>query len=67
MRLLKGFERAAVASGETRTQHFSLGPDELARWSAATRGGVQGETVFDVFIGGDSADALNANFEVTRD
>jgi beta-glucosidase len=54
MRELKGFERVRLEPGETRTVRFSLGPDELSYWSTAKRKRVQDETVFDIWVGGDS-------------
>jgi beta-glucosidase len=66
VRELKGFSRVSLAAGETRTLSFALGPDELRYWTAASRSWVQDETVFDVYIGGDSTAALAATFEVRR-
>ncbi|MFZ0529156.1 MAG: glycoside hydrolase family 3 N-terminal domain-containing protein [Propionicimonas sp.] len=57
-RELKGFQRVAIAPGETRTVSFGLGPDELSYWSAATRGRVQDATTLDVWVGGSSTAEL---------
>ena len=65
VRELKGFERVALAAGETRTVTFGLGPRELRHWSAATRDWVQDATTFDVWVGGDSTAELATAFVVT--
>jgi beta-glucosidase len=65
VRELKGFRRVAVEAGASTTVEFSLGPDELSYWSAATRGRVQDATTFDLGIGGDSTVELTTTFTVT--
>ena len=65
VRELKGFRRVEFAPGQTQTVTFTLGPDELRYWSAATRGWVQEATVFDVWVGGDSAATLGTTLRVT--
>jgi beta-glucosidase len=55
LRELKGFERITLGAGETRTVTFTLGPDQLRYWSAATRDWVQDPTEIDVWVGGSSA------------
>lgn len=65
-RELKGFQRVTLAPGASRTLHFTLKPQDLTYWSAATRGWTQDESVFDVWIGGSSQAELGATFEVTR-
>ncbi|MCB1358126.1 MAG: glycoside hydrolase family 3 C-terminal domain-containing protein, partial [Maritimibacter sp.] len=64
VRELKGFERVTLAPGETRVVRFTLGPDDLSYWSAATRDRVQDESRFDLWVGGDSTATLSAAFEV---
>lgn len=64
VRELKGFERARIGAGETRTVRFQLGPDELRYWSAATRDRVQDATTVDVWIGPDSTAELSARLTV---
>ena len=66
VRLLKGFERVAVASGETRTVSFELTAEHLSYWSAADRDWVQDATTVDVFVGGSSATDLGVVLEVTE-
>lgn len=53
---LKGFQRLAFTPGETKTVTFTLGPDELRYWSAATNGWTQDRTHVDIWAGGSSAD-----------
>lgn len=64
VRELKGFERVALAAGETRSVTFDLGPDELRYWSAATRDWVQDATTLDVWVGGSSTAELSTTLTV---
>ena len=64
VRELKGFQRVAVAAGESATVEFTLGPDELSYWSAVTRDWVQDATTFDLGVGGDSSVELGTQFTV---
>jgi beta-glucosidase len=66
IRELKGFQRVSLKPGETRILSFTLKPEDLRYWSAATRGWVQDESAFDVWVGGDSKASLAAGFEVKR-
>lgn len=66
VRELKGFERIALAAGETKTVRFKLGPDELRYWNAATKHWTQDAEVFDVWVGGDSTASLHSTFRVTQ-
>ena len=63
-RELKGFQRVALAAGESRTLTFPLGPGELRYWNAATRDWVIDTTTIDVFAGGDSTAELTTSFTV---
>ena len=65
VRELKGFERVAVAAGASATVEFTLGPDELRYWSAATRDWVQDATTYDLGVGTDSTVELGTTFTVT--
>jgi len=65
VRELKGFDRVALAPGETRTVDFELGPDQLRYWSDATKGFVQDATTLDIWVGGSSAAELATELEVT--
>ena len=64
VRELKGFQRVAVAAGETRTLTFPLGPDQLRYWSAVTRGWVQDATTLDLWVGGSSTCELMTTLTV---
>lgn len=66
VRELKGFQRVTLKPGETRTLSFTLKPEDLRYWSAATGGWVQDETAFDVWVGGDSKAALAGGFAVRQ-
>jgi beta-glucosidase len=65
VRELKGFERIALAAGESRTVSFTLGPAELRHWNAAARDWVIDASTFDVWVGGDSTADRSTTFEVT--
>jgi beta-glucosidase len=66
VRELKGFQRVALAAGESRTLEFRLGPDELRYWNAAVRDWVIDATTIDVFAGGDSTAELTASFTISQ-
>jgi beta-glucosidase len=65
VRELKGFQRVAVAAGASATVGFTLGPDELRYWSAATRDWVQDATTYELGVGRDSTVELATTFTVT--
>jgi beta-glucosidase len=65
VRELKGFQRISLGAGESRTLEFTLGPDELRYWNAASKGWTIDATTFDVWVGGNSTASLSASFEVT--
>jgi beta-glucosidase len=61
VRELKGFQKVALAAGESRRVSFVLGDEELAFYTAAGRWEAEpGE--FEVFVGGSSAATLSARF-----
>ena len=64
VRELKAFERVHVAAGQSRVVRFTLGPDQLRYWNAATHDWVNDPTTFDVWAGGDSTAQLAATFDV---
>ncbi len=66
VRELKDFARISLAAGQARRVEFTLTPQQLRYWSAATNGYVQDATTFDLGIGGDSLVALESSFTVTR-
>ena len=62
VRELKGFERVGLRPNEKKTVRFTLGPDALRYWSAATRGWVNEASTFDVWIGTDANATLTTTF-----
>lgn len=63
VRELKGFEKIALAAGESREVRFTLRAADLAFWRADRMWGAEpGE--FEVFVGGDSNAALAARFRL---
>jgi beta-glucosidase len=65
LRQLKGFRRVELAAGAAQTVTFTVGPDERRYWSAAARDWVTDASTFDVWVGGDAAATLHAQFTVT--
>jgi beta-glucosidase len=66
VRQLKGFEKVALAPGEKKTLHFTLGKDELTYWSPSEKKWVLEPAVFDVWAGEDSTAPLHGTFEVRQ-
>ena len=66
VRELKGFARVTLAAGDSRQVRFPLGPEHRRFWSAVTRDWVLDDTVFDVWVGGDSTAELATRFEQRR-
>jgi beta-glucosidase len=64
VRELKGFQRVALAAGESRTLSFPVGPNERRYWNAAVRDWVTDTATFDVWVGGDSTAELAGTFEI---
>jgi beta-glucosidase len=64
VRELKGFQRVALAAGESRTLRFPVGPAERRYWNSAVRDWVLDASTFDVWVGGDSTAELATTFEV---
>jgi beta-glucosidase len=64
VRELKGFQRASLKPGETRTLRFTLAPQDLGYWSAVTGTWVHDASKFDVWVGGSSAAELAGSFEI---
>ena len=64
VRELKGFEKVALAPGETKTLRFQLSPNELRYWNSTSRGWVEDASDFDLWAGSDSRASLHANFKV---
>jgi beta-glucosidase len=66
VRQLKKFARVALAPGETKHIQFTLTADDLRYWSAATKGWVQDDSAFDVWVGGDSKADMATTFTVAK-
>lgn len=66
IRELKRFQRVTLATGETRTLEFTLGPADLRYWNSAKRDWVNEASVFEVAIGGDSNAEFQGSFSVVR-
>src|SRR5215204_1776830 len=61
---LKGFQRISLQPGEKRKVEFVLGPEQLGFWNREMRYVVEpGE--FRVMVGANSADVIEAKFDVT--
>jgi len=63
VRALAGFKRVSLDPGETKTVEFTLGPEQLGFYDAAMRWVVEPGR-FDVYVGGSSAEGVEATFEV---
>lgn len=66
VRELKGFERIALAPGETKTVRFKIGREELRYWNAQAKDWVLDTENFDVWVGGDSSASLHSSFKVVQ-
>ena len=64
VRELKAFERVTLEPGENRTLHFHIGAEARRYWSSAQGTYVLDESIFDVWVGGDSTASLHAEFAV---
>jgi beta-glucosidase len=62
VRELKGFQRLTLPGGASRQVRFTLGPDHRRYWSTTSRDWVLDDTVFDVWVGGDSTAQLTTTF-----
>lgn len=62
---LKGFEKIRLAPGAARTVTFTLTKEDLAYWNAdLKRKADPGK--FKIFVGGNSADVKEADFELIK-
>ncbi len=66
IRELKGFERVALQSGETKTVSFELGAEALTYWSTSAGKWVQDASAFDIWVGSDSLATLHTELVVVR-
>jgi beta-glucosidase len=63
VRELKGFQKVALAAGESRDVSFTLSPADLAFWRADKTWGPEAGD-FDVFVGNDSDATLTGSFKL---
>jgi beta-glucosidase len=66
VRELRGFQRVLLPAGTSQQVRFTLTPEHRRYWSATARDWVLDDTVFDVWIGGDSSAELTSTFTQTR-
>ena len=66
VRQLEGFRRVTLQPGETQTLRFSLRRDEFQFWSPQTQRWVVEPSVFDVWVGEDSAAELHGELTIER-
>jgi beta-glucosidase len=64
VRELKAFQRVTMEAGETRTLRFEIPSAARRYWSVADGAYVLDESIFDVWVGGDSTADLHAEFAV---
>ena len=64
VRMLKGFQKIALAPGESRTVAFEVSADTFAFWGAENKFGVEPAHVT-VWIAPDSADGQSTTLEIT--
>jgi beta-glucosidase len=63
-RELKGFERVALAPGETRTVTLHLSPADVSFWSPLTHQRAAEASKYDVWVGGNLMATAHSEFEV---
>jgi len=66
VRELKGFQRITLAPGASQQVTFTLGPEHRRYWNTVARDWVLDDTVFDVWIGGDSTAVLATTVRQNR-
>ena len=64
VRQLEGFRRVTLQPGETKTLRFPLGRKELQFWSPQTQRWAVEPSIFDVWVGEDSAAGLRAELTI---
>jgi len=64
VRELKGLERVALAPGEKKTVHFTLGKEELSFWCPEVKKWVEEPEEFDLWVGADSTATLHTTFKI---
>jgi beta-glucosidase len=66
VRELKGFQRLTLPAGTSQQVRFPLGPEHRRYWSTQNRDWILDDTVFDVWVGGDSTAPLTTTFAQNR-
>jgi beta-glucosidase len=66
VRELKGFQRLTLPPGASQQVQFALGREHRRYWSTTTRDWALDDTVFDVWVGADSAAQLTTTFRQNR-
>ncbi len=66
VRELKGFHRVTLPAGASQDVHFPLSPAHRRYWSTTARDWILDDTVFDVWVGGDSTAQLSTTFAQRR-
>jgi beta-glucosidase len=66
IRELKGFQRVTLAPRASQQLRFTLRPEHRRYWSSVTRDWVLDDTVFDVWVGGDSTAPYATSFSQNR-
>jgi beta-glucosidase len=66
VRELKGFQRVTLPAGTSQRVQFMLAPDHRRYWNATVRDWVFDDSVFDVWVGGDSTAQLTTTFTQDR-
>ena len=69
MKLLRGFDKVALAPGETKTVRFTLRARDLAYWDTASGSFQVEEATYEALAGGSSRreDLLAGSFRVSKE
>jgi beta-glucosidase len=62
VRELKAFQRIVLPGQASHQVQFTIGPDQRRYWSTTARDWILDDSVFDVYVGGDSTAELTATF-----
>lgn len=65
VRLPKGFQKVALASGEKRSVRFAVGPSEFQFWSPVAKAWVVEPETFDIWVGTDVSATEHVELQVT--
>jgi beta-glucosidase len=64
VRELKGFRRVHLTPGQKSTVKLTVDEADLTYWSSATKSWIEDASVFDLWVGDDSAASLHSSFTV---